>query len=661
MAGFFEEPAADYQRRYARGLRRLIEASQPKPYEGSRLYPSGGPLWQLPDSSFKFHYSFTYELDCNKLREKIDARFKERSLEWYRAHRAMGEMHSLSLTGIPSKFHLGGNGWTHAVMDYQGMLRIGLNGVLAHIDRMYDSNPDFYEAEREVALALKDYAIRCRESLRGSGAPQALLDALEQVPENGARNLYEAFVACNFFFYIEGADSMGRVTTVLNDYSGEVEDIEGLFRELWQNIENCGAWHVLHDDRMPMTLPAVKAQKGLRRPNSGILVDEETSDAIWNAVFDNWEAGTVCPSLYSRKNYEAHVKEALHLTDEDAGRFCFGGCTELMVQGCSHVGSIEAGIHVLEILEQVGVEHDSFDSLMAAFWKAFDCQLQEMTNAAHRCRDFFAQCHPNPLRTLFYNDCLDVAKDFNSYGARYNASVINVVGLTNLVNSLYAIRLAYEGRLSVDVKELAKALKDDFPDEALRQELLALPKYGNGNESIDSEAASVINEIFARIRAKSTDKLPFLPSVILFTTFAYCGAFVGASADGRRGGTPVADSFGAMQGTDHEGPTSLLRSASTPLQHQALGTLILNIRLDKSMLMTPEARQTVKALILTYFHQGGLQLQATVADQATLEAALANPNDFPNLLVRIGGYSEYFNRLSRDLQIEVVKRTAHHL
>jgi formate C-acetyltransferase len=97
---------------------------------------------------------------------------------------------------------------------------------------------------------------------------------------------------------------------------------------------------------------------------------------------------------------------------------------------------------------------------------------------------------------------------------------------------------------------------------------------------------------------------------------------------------------------------------SIPPKH-GIGTLIFNLRLNVEMLKTPEKRAIVKSLITSFFKRGGMQIQVTIVDQETLRKAYEKPEDYPNLMVRIGGYSEYYTRLSRTLQAEILKRTEH--
>jgi len=112
-----------------------------------------------------------------------------------------------------------------------------------------------------------------------------------------------------------------------------------------------------------------------------------------------------------------------------------------------------------------------------------------------------------------------------------------------------------------------------------------------------------------------------------------------------------------VQGRDTNGPTAMLNSVTRLPLHLAVGTPVLNMRCAREALSTATGRRNTRALIEAYFRMGGLQIQISVLDQEALLDALEHPERHEDLIVRIGGYSAYFNRLSEDLKREVIKRT----
>ena len=151
----------------------------------------------------------------------------------------------------------------------------------------------------------------------------------------------------------------------------------------------------------------------------------------------------------------------------------------------------------------------------------------------------------------------------------------------------------------------------------------------------------------------------FLPSCLMFVTYARAGAPVPATPDGRRAGEPIADSAGPHQGRDRRGPTAMLKSVARLPHHLAPGTLVVNVRFSADLFATSASRQKLQALIQGYFDLGGMQLQVNVVDQAILLEALEYPERHQDLVVRVGGYSEYFCRLPDDLKMTIIQRTEH--
>jgi formate C-acetyltransferase len=132
-----------------------------------------------------------------------------------------------------------------------------------------------------------------------------------------------------------------------------------------------------------------------------------------------------------------------------------------------------------------------------------------------------------------------------------------------------------------------------------------------------------------------------------------------ATPDGRHAGEPIADSAGPVQGRDRSGPTAMLNSVAQLAQDLAPGTLVVNARFARRMFDSGEQRNRLKGLIRAYFQNGGMQIQINVVDQEVLKDAIAHPERHEDLIVRIGGYSEYFNRLSPALKASVLERTEH--
>jgi formate C-acetyltransferase len=170
---------------------------------------------------------------------------------------------------------------------------------------------------------------------------------------------------------------------------------------------------------------------------------------------------------------------------------------------------------------------------------------------------------------------------------------------------------------------------------------------------VDAIAREISGRIWAEFERHScTPRGKYFPVSNQFTTYEGAGFGIRATPDGRGYGEPLCDSCGAIRGRDKNGPTALLSSVAALRLDLVLGTPVTNIRISKDSL--PEVLQP---LVKGFFRMGGMQLQVTCASREELLDALAHPEKHENLVVRIGGFSEYFNRLSPVLKQTVIDRT----
>jgi pyruvate-formate lyase len=268
-----------------------------------------------------------------------------------------------------------------------------------------------------------------------------------------------------------------------------------------------------------------------------------------------------------------------------------------------------------------------------------------------------------PLLSCFVNDCLARGLDIDQGGARYNWIEPSFVGLSNLVDSLAAIRkFVYEEEVS-PLPDLVAALAVDFAgQEELRLRLLnRAPKYGNDDPLVDQLATRVTGWIRDEVGAYTT----FLGGRYLSGFFCWVmhtalGKVTCASADGRRAGFPLGDGSGPAQGRERLGPTAALLSATRWDHTPHLGGIAVNLKFSR-----PRDADLFVARLLdvveTYLRLGGFEIQVNVVDKETLLAAQAHPEQYRDLVVRIGGYSDYFVGLSPEMQAEIIQRSEHAL
>jgi pyruvate-formate lyase len=202
---------------------------------------------------------------------------------------------------------------------------------------------------------------------------------------------------------------------------------------------------------------------------------------------------------------------------------------------------------------------------------------------------------------------------------------------------------------------LASALEADLPDEALRQRLRDAPKFGNDDDRADRGALRLLE-----IRRAATDRLerehdhpPYLACHVVRSLHRLNGLGLGATPDGRHAGEPLADSLGAELGTATEGPTAMLNSVLKidAAAYYGGGT-------NLNLALSPQAAEpgVLRALVDAFFDAGGQELQFNALDVATLRDALARPDRYRDLIVRIAGFNALWCKLSQAEREEIVAR-----
>lgn len=268
-----------------------------------------------------------------------------------------------------------------------------------------------------------------------------------------------------------------------------------------------------------------------------------------------------------------------------------------------------------------------------------------------------------PLMSVFIDDCIAAGQDVCAGGARYNLTGCIVAGLPNVVNSLAAVRHCVFDTGSVTFAELMEALRNDFKGaEPLRQKLLAAPKWGNGDRRVDALARWVSDLLYAELAPRRNARGGrWQAALYSFVANHHLGSVVGASADGRRAGTSLTRNLNPSWGTDHNGPTAVLQSLSAIDFTQFPDGCALDLRFDPAPFDTAEGRELFAGFLKGFVDLGVMQMQISMVDTETLLDARAHPERWPNLMVKVAGYSARFVDLSDREKDEIIARTAQRL
>lgn len=640
-AGLYEEPDRSLFYRKALGIRRYYENCILAEYNGEYLYPSG----ILPNKMDIFPgYLNGIHINYNSFSEKNKKLADIYTSEFYRYN-----------SSVPTEHTVAGNMYTHSMPNYERILK---EGLLSYIDRIKKiEDVDMRDGLIHVIEGIKTYINRCTKYLESMDCDKKLIEALKKVPLYPAENIYEAVVAWNFILYLDNCDNLGCVASGLYPYY-KGEDITELLKNLYDNLDkNNGYSMALDTDYNPLTIQCLEASKGKRRPMIELFVDENTPDEVWDKSFEVIKTSNGQPAFYNNKIIKSALKEKFpFISHTDLEKFCGGGCTETMLAGLSNVGSLDAGINLLLILENTIYNKLDKSKTFEEFHDFYISEVSEVVNNV--CNEISnsqinrAKYNPLPMRTLLIDDCIDRGLDYNNGGARYKWSIINFAGLINVIDSMLVIKNYIYDTKKYNVAKFINCLKNNdlkFLSEVKKCYI----SFGGDNEEANEFSGRISKEIFSMLKYKKPAMAEaFLPSSIQFQSQAEAGKNIGATPDGREKGTPLCDSLAAIFGKDTEGPTALLKSVTSLDLQEALGIPVFNFNIN------PDFNNSVmKGLILGYMELGGIQMQITCISADILQEAYKNPDLHRNIVVRVGGYSEYFHRLSDELKKMIINRT----
>ena len=412
------------------------------------------------------------------------------------------------------------------------------------------------------------------------------------------------------------------------------------------------------------------------QPGNSVHISAGTPDRFLHAACRVIRRGHGFPSVF---NTDIYIKELLRQGKSlhDARE---GGCS-----GCIEVGAfgkeaflLTGYLNVPKILEltlnngtdpltgkKAGRETGdplnfrSYNELYNAFLKQLHYVVEQKIRVSNYIDRMFARYAPAPFLSVVIDDCIQKGKDYYNGGPRYNTSYIQCTGLATVTDSLAVLKKHVFDEGALGMETLLNALRNNFEgDEPLRQRIRnRTPFFGNDNDYADDIAVKVYNDLLHAIDDKPNIKGESYHVNMLSTTcHVYFGKVLGATPNGRLEGKPISDGTSPSHGCDTHGPTAVVRSLGKLDQERSGGTL-LNLRFVPALLKREKDIENLGHLIRSYFTLGGHHVQFNIVDTATLRAAQACPEDYRDLMVRMAGYSDYFNHMNEDLQQEIIDRT----
>jgi pyruvate formate-lyase/glycerol dehydratase family glycyl radical enzyme len=624
--------------------------------------------------------------------------------------------------------------------DFEKVVGYGLRGIIAEIDKemgglQFTSPQDgrkyhFLRAakiccEAEIRLA-KRYAELARQMAAEESDEQrrkdleAIAEVCKHVPENPARNLWEALQSVRFIhlgLYLEDGMGSGALLGRMDQYlypfyksdleQGKLtrQQAAELLASFWVKIATTEA-----------TVPAITKLSG-----SGYLqtkailggVDRDGKDAcneltylilhvtgqmkMGLPIYLRWHSGISRELMLKavETNIQMGSEPAFHNDEFIIPRLVADGASledarDYVLHGCAHphpYGSVYGTFHyfngakVLELVmyngydprtgKQLGIQTGdprrfaSIDDWVDAFLKQWQYLYNILMKGINIGELTQMQVYSQPFASALRPDCIHKGLGVHEGGGRYLQFIGDLFSkvYADTVDSLIAIKkLVYEEhKLTID--EILGACASNFEGERgehIRGMLNAAPKFGNDSGEPE-EMYYLLNERAAAINqsGKTYFGYPKRDAKLGGAIHSSQGRITGALPSGRKAGAPLADGgISPCAGCDTRGPTVTFRSVAKALDYDAHRTNILNQKMPKAMLKTKEQRNLFVDLIETYFKDyNGYQIQWNIEDREVYLAAKANPEAYKDLIVRVGGFSAYFIELDPLLQDQIIART----
>ena len=397
-------------------------------------------------------------------------------------------------------------------------------------------------------------------------------------------------------------------------------------------------------------------------PSVGLCWEHDTPEALKKLAVDLIAEGISNVGIFNDKLIRNSMIR-YGVPPEDAHEYINSTCVEITPCGASNVYVASPYFSLCAILLKTlqSSQAESYTEFRAEYLRNLGEEIERAVAEQNSFRRERAARSRRPIQSLFTRDCIARGLDIEEGGARYNWVECSFVGLANLADSLTVIRREVFEQKNLTLAGLAAELERDFAgNEPLRQRLLnGSPKYGNGNQEVDGEIPPIV-EAIAAMCAKyrmEPDDSHFIPGTFCWEMHQRLGAECGATPDGRRAGFPFADGAGPAQGREQEGPTAAVNSVCSWSHLPMLGGSAFNQRYTAAAVGSPAAREKLKQLIDIFIQFGGFETQVNVLDAETLEAAQLRPEEYRDLVVRIGGYTDYFTGLPPEMQAEIIMRT----
>ena len=606
------------------------------------------------------------------------------------------------------------NPGVHTTASYSDMVKHGISPRIRYVEEKLKDEPEsiFYKSEFEVLQGFKKLILRYADEAKnlwsktGNDNLRTIAENCRRIAEDSPKTFLQGLQLVLFIdmgIVMEnggGSFSFGRLDQYLYPlYKRDIDEgrinrlqaqeyLDAFWGKLaemgssWQNVTIGGARNGTDEcnDLTIMCMEAAKRVKG-QQPQLSLRVHKNMKTEVWDKAIDLISCGMGFPSMF---NDDVCIKamKSKGTSNEDAENYSVMGCVELLTEGkeFSHQEGMRFNfVKFLELLLHGGGcaltgktwrlkevrdlnEINDFNDFYNWYKDELKDTMMRLCNMLDITSGRYGKRHHSAFLSAVMDGPLENERDIHDNGTKYNNLTICGVGTGEIADCLQAIQEVCFEKRTVTLSDLVRKMDENYAEnEDTRKQLLDCKKYGNDFDEVDIKCREIV-ELFTKTVIEYKPK--YRNGVIqvgFYTSYFHSdfGKYTAASPDGRKAGVPLSPSLSPMAGMDNNGLLAVINSANKIDMSKFANCMALDIKLAPAFFDKDENRTALKDVIITYFENGGEEIQINVIDADTLRKAKADPIRYSNIIVRVAGFSAKFVDLNCSLQDEIIRRTEH--
>ncbi|MGV8139740.1 MAG: pyruvate formate lyase family protein [Mangrovibacterium sp.] len=398
----------------------------------------------------------------------------------------------------------------------------------------------------------------------------------------------------------------------------------------------------------------------------GAMWHSDIDPDFWNYACDVvGRHGCGAPTLV---NYDVMRASEIRsgYSEEDSWNISYSGCQWYCSVGKEYNDQDVNSLVLIQPMQRaigLAAEYNTndWDRFWQLYCKEVDRTSDVLVTFKNNTYQWQPKVWPEMVTSFCIHGCIEKGKDCTDCDSVPNAyTSVNVLGVPNVADSMYAMKVLVFDQKKYSMGELQEALRDNWKDrEFMRQEFLRQPKFGNDIDAVDAMAVKISTQIREVLeRKKNLKGFHFRPSLFQFMGHTYAGPMMGATPDGRLAEEPLAHGMNPMHGRNQEGMMPTMRSF-TKINYAEYQGGSFQVELHPSFFgQFPGKGDLVEVFATGFFEMGGVQINLNVVDVETLKKAMENPDkaEYKGIVVKVTGYSAHFAMLDRKFQEEFIKR-----